>query len=133
MFNCECVRMLHQCDICGKTLSRKEHLHRHMKNVHGEGNSVQSIAIASNPSTTDDDMYTDDEMEGQSDESYTDEETGEETEEESSENSDESEEEDNNPWKLILNEVFQKMDPIRDASIDKTMQEDETQNTFMMP
>ena len=75
----ECVRMLHQCDICGKTLSRKEHLHRHMKNVHGEGNSVQSIAIASNPTTTDDDMYTDDEMEEQSDESYTDEETGEET------------------------------------------------------
>ena len=53
--------------------------------------------------------------------------------EESSKNSDESEEEDNNPWKLILNDVFQKMDPIRDASIDKTMQEDETQNTFMMP
>ena len=78
-------------------------------------------------------MYTDDEMAGQSDESYTDEETGDETEEESSENSDESEEEDNNPWKHILNEVFQKMDPIRDASIDKTMQEDETQNTFMMP
>ena len=50
---------------------------------------------------------------------------GQETEEESSENCDESEEEDNNPWKLILNEVFQTMDPIRDASIDKTMQEDE--------
>ena len=96
-----------------------------MKNVHGEGNSVQSIAIASNLSTTDDDMYTDDEIEGQSHESFTDEETGEETDEESSENSDESEEEDNNPWKLILNEVFQTMDPIRDASIDKTMQEDE--------
>ena len=116
--------MLHQCDICERTLSRKEHLHRHMKNVHGEGRSVQSIPIfngslASNSSTTEDDMYTDDEMEGQSEESYTDEETGKETEEESSENYDESEEEDNNPWKLILNEVYQKMDPIRDASIDK--------------
>ena len=73
-------------------------------------------------------MYTDDEMEGQSVKSYTDDETGEETEEEhhtltdeeSSENYDESEEEDNNPWKLILNEVYQKMDPIRDASVDKT-------------
>ena len=32
---------------------------------------------------------------------------------------------DNNPWKLILNKCFQKMDPIRDASIDKTMQENE--------
>ena len=50
-----------------------------MKNVHGEGNSLQSIAIASNSSTTDDNMYTDDEMEGQSDESYTDKETWEET------------------------------------------------------
>ena len=50
---------------------------------------------------------------------------GQETEEESSENCDESEEEDNNPWKLILNEVYQKMDPIRDASIDKIMQKDE--------
>ena len=69
---------------------------------------------------------TDDEMEGEiSEESYTDEETGKETEEESSENYDVSEEEDNNPWKLILNEVYQKMDPIRDASIDKTMQKDE--------
>ena len=121
--------MLHQCDICEKTLSRNEHLHRHMKNVHGEGHSVQSIPIvnrslASNSSTTEDEMYTDDEMEGQSDESYTDEETGEETGKESSKNSDESEE-DNNPWKLILNEVYQKMDPIRDASIDKTMQKDE--------
>ena len=101
-----------------------------MKNVHGEGNSVQSIPIvngslAINPSTTEDDMYTDDEMEGQSEESYTDEETGEETVEESSEDYDESEEEENNPWKLILNEVYQKMDPIRDASIDKTVQEDE--------
>ena len=102
-----------------------------MKNVHGEGHSVQSIPIvngslASNSSTTEDNMDTDDEMEGQiSEESYADEESGEETEEESSENYDESEEEDNNPWKLILNEVFQKMDPIRDASIDKTMQEDE--------
>ena len=66
-----------------------------------------------------------DEKEGQSEKSYTDEETGEETEEESSENYDESEEEDNNLWKLILNEVHQKMDAIRDASIDKTMQEDE--------
>ena len=115
----KCVRMLHQCDICGKTLSRKEHLHRHINNVHGESHSVQSIPIvngslASNPPTTEDDMYTDDEMEGQiSEESYTDEETGEETEEESSENYDESEEEDNNPWKLILNEVYQKMHPIR--------------------
>ena len=125
MLNCECVRMLHQCDICGKTLSRKGHLHRRMNNVHGEGNPVQSIAIASNSSTTDDDMYTDDEMEGQSEDSYTDEETEEETEEESSEIPDESVEEDNNPWKLILNEVFQKMEPIRDASIDKTMQKDE--------
>ena len=35
------------------------------------------------------------------------------------------EEEDNNPWKLILNEVYQKMDPICDACIDKIMQEDE--------
>ena len=58
-----------------KRLSRKEHLHHDMKNVHGEGNSLQSIAIASNSSTTDDNMYTDDEMEGQSDESYTDKET----------------------------------------------------------
>ena len=70
-----------------------------MKNVHGEGNSVQSIPIvngslASNSSTTKDDMYTDNEKEGQSEESYTDEETGEETVEESSENYDESEEED---------------------------------------
>ena len=102
-----------------------------MKNVHGEGHSVQSIPIVngslpSNSSTTEDDMYTDDELEGQiSEESYADEETREETEEESSENYDESEEEDNNPWKLILNEVCQKMDPIRDASIDKTMQENE--------
>ena len=91
--------------------SRKEHLHRHMKNVHGESNSIQSIVIASNPSTTDDDMYTDHEMEGKSEESYTDEETGEETEEESSENSDKSEEEDNNLWKLILHEVFEKDGP----------------------
>ena len=52
-------------------------------------------------------MYTDDEMEGQNEESYTDEETGEETEEESSENYDWSEERTNNPWKLILNEVYQ--------------------------
>ena len=101
-----------------------------MKNVHGEGHSVQSIPIvngslASNSSTTEDDIYTDDEMEGQSEESYTDEETGKETEEESSENYDESKEEDNNPMKLILNEVYQKMDPVRDASIDKIMQEDE--------
>ena len=41
-----------------------------MKNVHGEGHSVQSIPIvngslASNSSTTEDDMYTDDEMEGE--------------------------------------------------------------------
>ena len=70
-------------------------------------------------------MYTDHEMEGKSEESYTDEETGKETEEGSSENYDESEEEDNNPLKLILNEVYQKMDPIRDASIDKIMQKDE--------
>ena len=82
-----------------------------MKNVHEEGHSVQSIPIvngshASNSSTTADDMYTDDEMEGKiSEESYADEESGEEREEESSENYDESEEEDNNPWKLILNEV----------------------------
>ena len=95
-------------------MSRKEHLHRHMKNVHGEGNSVQSNAmvngsLASNSSTTEDDMYTDDEIEVQSEESYTAEETGEETVEESSQNYDESEEEDNNPWKLILNEIYQKM------------------------
>ena len=110
--------MLHQCDICEKNLSTKEHLRRHMKNVRGEGNSVQSTPIAngslsSNSSTTEDDMYTDDQMDSQSEESYTDEETGKETQEESSENYDESEEEDNNPWKLILNEVYQKMDPIR--------------------
>ena len=112
MFNCACVRMLHQCGICGKTLSRKEHLHRHMKNVNGEGNSEQSIAMASNSTITEDDIYTA-------------EETGEETEEESRKNSHKSEEKDNNPWKLILNKCFQKMDPIRDASIDKTVQEDE--------
>ena len=70
-------------------------------------------------------MYTDDEMEGRSEESYADEETGEETEEESSENYDELQEDDNNPWKLILNEVYQKMDPIDEAFIDKTIQEDE--------
>ena len=96
-----------------------------MKNVHGEGNSVQSFAIANNSSTTGNYMYTNDGMQGQSEESYTDEETGEETEEVSSENSDESEEEDNNPWKLILNKVFQTINLIRDTSIDKTMQEDE--------
>ena len=71
-----------------------------MKNVHGEGNSVQSFAIANNSSTTGNYMYTNDGMQGQSEESYTDEETGEETEEESSANSDESEEEDNNSWNL---------------------------------
>ena len=70
-----------------KTLSRKEHLYRHINNVHGEGHSVQSIPIvngslASNSSNTEDDMYTDDEMEGKSSASYTDDETGEETEEE---------------------------------------------------
>ena len=111
LFGCDGV-MLHQCDICGKTLSRKEHLNRHMKNVHGEGHSIQSIpvvngSLASNTSTTEDDIYTDDEMEGESEESFADEETGEETGEESSENYDESEEDDNNPWKLILNEVYQ--------------------------
>ena len=111
-------------------LSRKEHLHHHMKNVHGESNSVQSIPIAngslvSNSSTTEEDMYTDDEMEGQSEESYRRGNWREKTEEESSKIYDESEKEDNNPWKLILNEVYQNMDPIRDASIDKTMQEDE--------
>ena len=57
-----------------------------MKSMRGEGHSVQSIpfvngSLASNSSTTEDDMYTDDEMEGQSEESYTDEETGNETEE----------------------------------------------------
>ena len=57
-----------------------------MKNVHGESHFVQSISVvngtlASNPSTTEDHMYTDDEMEGQSEKSYTDEETGKETEE----------------------------------------------------
>ena len=136
MFNCECVRMFDQCDICGKTLSRKEHLYRHINNVHREGHSVQSIpfvneSLASNSSTTEDDMYTDDEMEGQSSESYTDAETGEGTEEEhhtltdqeSIENYEESEKEDSNPWKFILNEVYQTMGPIRDASVDKTMQE----------
>ena len=64
-------------------------------------------------------------------ESYTDDETGEEAEEEhhaltdqeSSENYEELEEEDSNPWKFILNEVYQTMGPIRDASVDKTMQE----------
>ena len=127
--------MFHQCDICGKILSGKEHLHRHMKNVHGEGHSVQSIPIvngslASNSSITEVDMYTDDEMEGQRVKSYTDDETGEETEEEHHtltdeeiiENYEESKEEDNNPWEFILNEVYQKMDPIRDASVGKTMQ-----------
>ena len=79
--------MIHQCDICGKTLSRKEHLHRHINNVHGEGHSVKSIPIvigslSSNSSTTEDDMYTDDEMEGPRVKSYTDDETGEEPEEE---------------------------------------------------
>ena len=77
--------MFHQCDICGKTLSRKDHLYLHINNVHGEGHSIQSIRIvsgslASNYSTTEDNMYTDDEMEGQSLQSYTDDETGEETE-----------------------------------------------------
>ena len=75
-------------------------------------------------------MYTDDEMEEQSSECYTDDETGEETEEEhhtltdqeSIENYEESEEEDSNPWEFILDEVYQKMDPIRDATVDKTMQ-----------
>ena len=69
-----------------KTLSRKEHFHRHMKDVHGDGHSVQSIPIVngsltSNSSTTEDDMYTDDGMEGQSDGSYTEEETGKDIEE----------------------------------------------------
>ena len=72
----------------------------------------------------------DDEMEGQSVKSYPDDETGEETEEErhtltdqeSIKNYEESEEEDSNPWEFILNEVYQKTDPIRDASVDKTMQ-----------
>ena len=78
--------MFYECDICGKTLSRKEHLHHHINNVHGEGNSVQTIPIingslSSNSPTTEDDMYMDDEMEGQSVKSYTDDETGEETEE----------------------------------------------------
>ena len=70
-------------------------------------------------------------MEGQSVKSYTDEETGEETEEEhhtltdeeSSENYEESQKEDGNPWEFILNEVYKKMDPIREASVDKTKQE----------
>ena len=69
-------------------------------------------------------------MEGQSVKSYTDDETGEETEEEhytltdqeSSENYEESEEEDSNPRKFILNDVYQKLDPIHDVSVDKTMQ-----------
>ena len=75
--------MFHQWVICGKSLSRKGHLHRHINNVHGEGHAVQSIPIlngslSSNSSTTEDDMYTDDEMEEQSSESYTDDETDEE-------------------------------------------------------
>ena len=87
MLNCEYVDMFHQCDICRKTLSRKEHFHRHINNVHGASHSVQSIPIvngslASNSSTTKDDMYMDDEMDGQSVKYYTDDETGEETEEE---------------------------------------------------
>ena len=73
-------------------------------------------------------MYTDDELEGQSVKSYTDDETVEETEEgrdtltdqESIENYEESEEEDSNRREFVLNEVYQKMDPIRDASVDKT-------------
>ena len=121
--------MFHQCDIRGRTLSRKEHLHRYINNVHG-GHSGQLIPIvngslASNSSTTEDDMYTDDEMDGQSVKSYTDEENGEEMEEEhhtltdpeSIENYEESEEEDSNPWEFILKGVYQKADPIRDASV----------------
>ena len=69
-------------------------------------------------------MYTDDEMEGQSEESYVDNGIGKETEEETNKNYHESEEEDNNLWKLILNEVYQKMDPIRGASIDNITLED---------
>ena len=69
-------------------------------------------------------------MEGQSVHSYTDDETGEETEEEHHtlteqeriENFEASEEEHSNPCEFILNEVYQKMDFIRDASVDKTMQ-----------
>ena len=93
-----------------KSLSRKVHLHGHINNVHGEGHYVQSIPIftgslASNSSTTDEDTYKDNEMEGQSVKSYTNDETGEETEEEhhtltdqeSIENYSESEEEDSNP------------------------------------
>ena len=68
-------------------MSRKEHLYHHINNVHGEGHSVQSNPIVnrsldSNSSSTEDDMYTEDEMEGQSLKSCTDDETGEETEEE---------------------------------------------------
>ena len=56
----------------------------------------------------------------QSVKSYTVDETGEETEEdhhtlthqESIENYEESEEEDSNPWEFILNEVYEKMDPV---------------------
>ena len=44
------------------------------------------------------------------------------TDQESIENYKESEEEDSNRWGFILNEVYQKMDPICDASVDKTMQ-----------
>ena len=56
-------------------LSRKEHLHRHINNVYGEGHSVHSIPIvngslSSNSSTTEDEMYTDDEMKGPSVKSY---------------------------------------------------------------
>ena len=100
-------------------LFRKEHLYCHINNIHGEGHSVQSIPIvnrslASNSSTTDDDMYKDEEMEGKSLKTYTDDETGEETKEqhhtltdqESIENYEESEEEDNNHWEFILDEVY---------------------------
>ena len=104
-------------------------------NVQREGHSVQSIPIvngslSSNSSTTEDAMYTDDEMEGQRVKYFTDDETGEETEEEhhtltdqeSIENYEESEEEDSNPREFILNEVYQKINHICDASVDKTMQ-----------
>ena len=44
------------------------------------------------------------------------------TDEESIENYEKSEEEDSNPWEFMLNEFYQTMDHIRDASIDKTVQ-----------
>ena len=47
------------------------------------------------------------------------------TDEESSKNYDESEEEDKTSWQFILNEVYQNVNPIRGALVDKTMHENE--------